>query len=99
MISYYPKQEASDLAITVPAYAVLGAGMGGLMGLLWVPRRPGTGLAAGIAAGVVVGLVVPVGSDVPTLLVAIRAVIIISATLGALLWADAQATRAARASP
>ena len=99
VISYYPKQEASDLGITVPAYAVLGAGMGGLMGLLWVPRRPGTGLAAGIAAGVFVGLVVPVGSDVPTLLVAIRAVIIISATLGALLWADAQATRAARTSP
>jgi TIR domain len=99
VISYYPDQKPSDLAIAVPAYAVLGAGMGGLMGLLWVPRRPGTGLAAGIAAGVFVGLVVPVGSDVPTLLVAVRAVIIISATLGALLWADAQATRSARASP
>ena len=98
VISYYPEQEASDLAITVPAYAVLGAGMGGLMGLLWVPRRPGTGLAAGIAAGVLVGLVVPVGSDVPTLLVAVRAVIIIGATLGALLWADAQMARSARAS-
>jgi hypothetical protein len=99
LISYYPDQKPSDLAITVPAYSVLGAGMGGLMGLLWVPRRPGTGIAAGIAAGVFVGLVVPVGSDVPTLLVAVRAVIIISATLGALLWADAQATRLARASP
>ncbi len=99
VISYYPEQKPSDLAVTVPAYAVLGAGMGGLMGLLWVPRRPGTGLVAGIAAGVVVGLVVPVGSHVPTLLVAIRAVIIIGATLGALLWADAQATRSARASP
>jgi TIR domain len=99
VISYYPDQKPSDLAIAVPAYAVLGAGMGGLMGLLWVPRRPGTGLAAGIAAGVFVGLVVPIGSDVPTLLVAVRAVIIISATLGALLWADAQATRSARASP
>jgi hypothetical protein len=99
VISYYPDQKPSDLAITVPAYAVLGAGMGGLMGLLWVPRRPGTGIAAGIAAGVFVGLVVPVGSDVPTLLVAVRAVLIISATLGALLWAEAQATRLARASP
>jgi hypothetical protein len=99
VISYYPEQKPSDLAVTVPAYAVLGAGMGGLMGLLWVPRRPGTGLGAGIAGGVLVGLVVPVGSDVPTLLVAIRAVIIISVTLGALLWADSQATRAARASP
>jgi hypothetical protein len=99
VISYYPDQKPSDLEIAVPAYAVLGAGMGGLMGLLWVPRRPGTGLAAGIAAGVFVGLVVPIGSDVPTLLVALRAVIIISATLGALLWADAEATRAARALP
>ena len=52
VISYYPEQKPSDLAVTVPAYAVLGAGMGGLMGLLWVPRRPGTGLGAGIAAGV-----------------------------------------------
>jgi len=99
VISYYPEQKPSDLAVTVPAYAVLGAGIGGLMGLLWVPRRPGTGLAAGIAGGVIVGLVVPVGSDVPTLLVAIRAVIIISATLGALLWADAQARGAPRRSP
>lgn len=93
VISYYPEQKPSDLAVTVPAYAVLGAGMGGLMGLLWVPRRPGTGLAAGIAAGVVVGLVVPVGSDVPTLLVAVRAVLIISGTLAGLLWADAQGAR------
>jgi hypothetical protein len=99
VISYYPDQKASDLAIAVPAYAVLGAGMGGLMGLLWVPRRPGTGLASGIAAGAFVGLVVPIGSEVPTLLVAVRAVIIISVTLGGLLWADAQATRSARASP
>ena len=57
VISFYPAdQKPSDIAVTVPSYAVIGFAFGGLMGALWVPRRVGVGMATGIVAGLIVGL-------------------------------------------
>ena len=47
VISFFPRAEVHRSGVTVPAYAVLGVGLGGLMGALWVPRRVGVGVAAG----------------------------------------------------
>ena len=93
VISFYPTdQKPSDLAVTVPSYAVIGVAFGGLMGALWVPRRVGVGMATGIVAGLIVGLVVPTGKGLPVLWVTVRAVAIVAVTLIGLLVADRRQT-------
>ena len=90
VISFFPEQKSTDLALTVPAYAVLGVGLGGLMGALWIPRRVGVGVAAATAAGLLIGLVVPSGQGLPVLWVTVRSVVFVGVTLIALLIATAQ---------
>ena len=93
VISFYPAdQKPSDIAVTVPSYAVIGVAFGGLMGALWVPRRVGVGMATGIVAGLIVGLVVPTGKGFPVLWVTVRAIAIVGVTLIGLLVADRRQT-------
>lgn len=88
-ISFLPEEKPTGL--TVAAFAVLGAGFGGLVGALWVPRRVAIAFGAGLAAGVLVGLVVPTGDWAPVLAVGLRALLFVGFALTALLVAGARA--------
>ena len=81
--------EQSDLARAVPAFAVMGAGFGALMAVVWVPRLAAIGLGVGALAGVVVALVVPVGEWSAVLAVSLRSILIVGLPLTGLLLAGA----------
>jgi len=85
--------EVSDYAAAIPAFAALGAGLGGLVGLLWIPSRAVTGVVAGTIAGAVSSLAVT--HDWPRVLaVGFRAVAIVGLALAVLLAVTAEAARA-----
>ncbi len=84
-LSFLPEEKSTGL--TVAAFAVLGAGFGGIVGALWVPRRVAVGFAVGLAAGVLAGLVVPTGDWAPVLAVGLRALLFVGFALIALLVA------------
>lgn len=90
-ISFLP-ENGKDLA--VPAFVVLGAGFGALVGALWVPRGVAVGFVAGLIAGVLVGLVVPTGDWAPVLAVGLRALLFVGFALIALLVVGARGTAA-----
>jgi len=94
-LSFLP-EKSTDL--TVPAFMVLGAGFGGLVGALWVPRRVAVGFGAGLVAGVLVGLVVPTGDWAPVLGVGLRAALFVGFAVIALIVADARHSRSAPSS-
>ena len=81
--------EQSDLARAVPAFAVMGAGFGALMAVVWVPRLAAIGLGVGALAGVLVALVVPVGEWSAVLAVSLRSILIVGLPLTGLLLAGA----------
>jgi TIR domain len=85
--------DVSGDAREIPAFAVIGAGLGGLLGALWVPSRAAIGLVAGAAAGALVGLIIT--NDWSHVLGAgLRAVAITGLALTALLAVSARAERA-----